>query len=273
MWSVVSLAISKLLRLTISISSGVIEQIRTLCDAGLASMGYFYFDFRDEDKKNHRNLLLSLLLQLSAQSEICCDILSRLHTAHNDGRKTPSDGALTKCLKQMLSFTSLRPIYLVMDALDECPNNLGLPSPREQVLELVKDLLDLHLPNLHICVTSRPEADIRAMFESLTSLRVSLHEQSGQKEDIINYISSVVYSDTKTRRWRDEDKKLVVKTLRKGRGHVSVSLPVPVILTYISAGSGGCTVNWKPCVTVSLRVFGGFLGTCLRRWMRLMSEC
>jgi hypothetical protein len=176
-------------------------------------MGYFYFDFRDKDKKNHRNLLLSLLLQLSAQSTICFNVLSRLHTAHRDGTETPSDDALTTCLKQMLSFTSQLPIYLVMDALDECPNNLGLPSPREQVLELVKDLVDLHLPNLHICVTSRPEADIRVILESLTSLRVSLHEQCGQREDIIDYISSVVYSDANMRRWRDEDKKLVVETL------------------------------------------------------------
>jgi NACHT domain len=196
-----------------SISSGVIEQIRSLCDAGLAFMGYFYFDFRDKDKKNHRNLLLSLLLQLSAQSTICFNLLSSLYTIHRDGKETPSNDALTKCLKQMLSFTSQLPIYLVMDALDECPNNLGLPSPREQVLELVKDLVDLHLPNLHICVTSRPEADIRAILESLTSLRVSLHEQCGQREDIIDYISSVVYSDANMRRWREEDKKLVVETL------------------------------------------------------------
>jgi hypothetical protein len=113
----------------------------------------------------------------------------------------------------MFSFTSQRPIYLVMDGLDECPNNLGLPSPREQVLELVKDLVDLHLPNLHICVTSRPEADIQAILESLTYLQVSLHKQSGQREDIIDYISSVVYSDVNMRRWREEDKKLVVETL------------------------------------------------------------
>jgi hypothetical protein len=197
----------------ISISSGVIEQIRSLCDAGLAFMGYFYFDFRDKDKKNHRNLLHSLLHQFSAQSSICCNVLSSLHTVHHDGTESPSDGALTKCLKQMLSFTSHRPIYLVMDALDECPNNMGLPSPREQVLEIVKDLVDLRLPNLHICVTSRPEADIRAILESLTSLRVSIHEQSGQREDIIDYISSIVYSDANMRRWREEDKKLVVETL------------------------------------------------------------
>jgi hypothetical protein len=185
-------------------------------------MGYFYFDVCDEDKRNHKNLLRSFLLQLSAQSNIFCDILSRLHSTHSNDTATISDGALTKCLKEMLSVTSQlqveHPIYLVMDALDECPNTSGLPSPREQVLELVKDLVDLYLPNLHICVTSRPEADIRAALEPLTSLRISLHDQTGQKEDIIDYVTSVVYSDAYMQRWQDEDKKLVIETLRKADG-------------------------------------------------------
>jgi hypothetical protein len=200
-------------RLMRLVSSAVIEEIRNLSDAGLVSMAYFYFDFRDKDKKNRRNLLMSLLVQLSAQSDIYCDMLSRLHSAHRDGTETASDATLTKCLKQMLLFPSQRPIYLVMDALDECPKNTGLPSSREQVLELVKDLVDLRLPNLHICVTSRPEVDIRARLEPLTSLRVSLHSQDGQREDIVNYVSSVVYSNANMGRWREEDRKLVIETL------------------------------------------------------------
>jgi len=68
---------------------------------------------------------------------------------------------------------------LVMDALDECPNNSGIPPSREQVLQLVKDLVDLRLPNLHVCVTSHLESDIRATLEPLSSLRVSLHDQTG----------------------------------------------------------------------------------------------
>ena len=102
-----------------------------------------------------------------------------------------------------------------MDALDECPDTSGIPSPRELVLQLVKDLVDLHLPNLHICVTSRPEIDIRHVLEPLTSLQVSLHDQSGQRGDIANYVRSVVYSDSERimRRWKAEDKELVIKTL------------------------------------------------------------
>src|SRR5712691_11962995 len=113
----------------------------------------------------------------------------------------------------MLSLPHQGSVFLVFDALDECPDNIGMPSSREQVLDLVKHLVGLCQNNLYICVTSRPEIDIRTTLESLTSLRVSLHEQTGQKKDIIKYVSSVVHSDTKMRRWREEDKGLVIETL------------------------------------------------------------
>jgi hypothetical protein len=115
----------------------------------------------------------------------------------------------------MLTLPNQLPIYLIIDALDECPNVSGIPSPRDQVLQLVKELVELHVPNLHVCVTSRPEVDIRDVLEPLTSRRVSLHNQSGQKEDIEDYIKSVVYSDSQPimRRWRKEDKDVVVQTL------------------------------------------------------------
>jgi hypothetical protein len=120
---------------------------------------------------------------------------------------------LTKCLIELVSLPIQVPIYIIVDALDECPNESGLPTPREEVLDLVKNLVSLRVPNLHICVTSRPEIDIKSALELLTSLCVSLHNQSGQKKDIVDYISSVVYSDTKMRRWREDDRKLVIETL------------------------------------------------------------
>jgi hypothetical protein len=116
----------------------------------------------------------------------------------------------------MLTIPDQPPIYIILDALDECPNSYGLPSPRSQVLTLVKQLMDLQLPHLHICATSRPEFDIRATLGCLALHSVSLHDESGQKEDIVEYVKSVVYSDseeTVMKRWRAEDKKMVVETL------------------------------------------------------------
>jgi hypothetical protein len=114
----------------------------------------------------------------------------------------------------MLSLPAQGPIYIIIDALDECPDNSGMPTAREEVLEFIKDLASLGLANLHVCVTSRPEIDIRTTLEPLTeSLRVSLYDQSGQKEDIVRYVRSMVYSDPNMQRWREGDKVLVIETL------------------------------------------------------------
>ena len=184
-----------------------------LSDTGKASMAYFYFDFRDVNKQKLHNLLPSLLIQLSARSDIRCDILSRLYSSYDRGVRKPSDRAMIDCLKEMLTLEAEGPTYIIMDAIDECPITSTIPSPREEVLELVEELVGLHLPNVHICVTSRPEHDIQGVLGHLTSHPVSLHDETGQQLDIANYVTSFVQSDRRIRRWREEDKDLVIKTL------------------------------------------------------------
>jgi hypothetical protein len=198
-----------------SVSSTIIQDIEAMCNAGEASMGYFYFDFRDTSKQHGRDLLTSLLFQLSAGSGPRCDILSRLHAAHDGGARQPSDQVLINCLKEMLSLPDQCPAYLIIDGLNESADTSGIPSPRELVLQLVKDLVELCLPDLHICVTSRPNPDIEYVFEPLTPLRVSLHDEHGQREDITDYVRSVVYSKSERfmGRWRKEEKDLVIETL------------------------------------------------------------
>ena len=178
-------------------------------------MAYFYFDFRDLKKQTCRDLLLSLVSQLSASSSPCCDILNRIYTAHKSGAQQPSDNTLKGCLKEMLRLLGQGPIFIVLDALDECPDTSGIPSPRGEVLQLVEELVDLHLQELHICATSRPEVDIRAVMEPLAFRSVSLHDETGQKSDIADYVRNVVISSPSAamRRWRADDKNLVIETL------------------------------------------------------------
>src|SRR5260221_10149835 len=194
------------------LSSAVIEDIKVMCNSGLASMAYFVFDFRDHQKQSRIDMIPSLITQLSARCDRHRGILSRFYSAHNRGAQMPSSCDLTQCLKDMLSLYK-KPVYIIMDAIDECPNIPGVPSPREEVLELVKGLVEARLPNLRLCVTSRPEISIRAVLGPLPSLQVSLHDEIGQKRDIVEYIKAVVQSDAKIRRWREEDKSLVIKTL------------------------------------------------------------
>jgi len=180
--------------------------------SGLASLAIFYYDFREKEKKDLRGLLSSTIFQLCNQSHSYYTILSTFYSTYHDGTRSPSNDELIRCLKDLLNLPGQAPVYLIVDALDECPNT-SLPSHRDQVLVLLKDLVDSKLPNLRICVTSRPETDIQPILEPLTFRSVSLHDESGQKQDIENYIKSIVNTDRRMRRWTSMHKQLVIGVL------------------------------------------------------------
>ena len=100
-----------------------------------------------------------------------------------------------------------------MDGVDECPKSSSTLYPREEVLILVEELVGLCVSNLHICITTRPEIDIKTIIHPLTSHSVSLHEERGQIQGIVDYVRSTVNSDAGMRRWRVEDKELVTEVL------------------------------------------------------------
>ena len=180
---------------------------------GLASMAFFYCDFREKQKKDSRGILSSWLVQLCHQSDAYSDILSNFYLEHSNGSRQPSDGALVGCLKEILKFPGQAPVYLIMDALDECSMTSSLPSPRDEILKVVENLVDSQFPNTRICITSRPEIDIKSVLGPLTFRSTSLQDESGQMEDIKNYIRSVVNADRRMRRWKATDKQLVIDVL------------------------------------------------------------
>ena len=105
-------------------------------------------------------------------------------------------------------------INIILDSLGEYPNSSGMPMPREEVLEFfLEDFIDHEL--LDLCVSSRPEFDIRKALEPLAPapFRVSLQDETGQKNDIQDYVSAVVHSDRKMQKWSAMDKQLVIDTL------------------------------------------------------------
>jgi hypothetical protein len=199
-------------KLIVFVSSTIIEDIRAMRKAGLASLAFFYCDFRENRKKELRGLLSSLLVQLCHQSDSYFDILSNFYSEHDKGLRPPSDSALTGCLKDLLKLPGLAPVYLIVDALDECPNPSVVRSPRAKVLTLIKDLVKTQILNLRMCVTSRLENDIKGVLDPLIFHSVSLHDESGQKNDIEDYIKSVINTRT-TKRWKEEHKKLAIDVL------------------------------------------------------------
>ena len=193
-------------------SFAIIDDIDAMRKAGLVSLAYFYYDFREE-KTGFRGLLSSLLVQLCGQSDSYYDVLSKFYSRHVREIRPPSDSALVECLKDMLKHSQLAPVYLVVDALDECPNIPAVRSPRSKVLDLIVELNNSQYPNLRICVTSRLETDIKNVLDPLIPRYLSLHDEKGQTGDIEEYIKSVIDKHPESGSWKEGHKQLVIDVL------------------------------------------------------------
>jgi len=213
------LPIVRVHKLMLLFSSAIVEDIRAMQKSGLASLAFFYCDFREGQKKDVHGLLSSLLVQLGGQSDIYSAALSDFYAAHGRGSQHASDDELLECLKDMLKCQGQATVHIIIDGLDECPTTTGMPSPRENVFGLVEELVGLHIPNLRICVTSRPEADISDVLQPLAFRSISLHKEKGQVQDMAEYVKSVIDKDRKMQRWNAKDKQLVIDVLtRKADG-------------------------------------------------------
>jgi len=225
-------------------SSSIIKDIQDICPTGLAILAIFYFHFGDTTKQDARNLLSSLLIQLCSQSDTFSQVLSSIYSSHGNGSQEPSIDTLLECLKAILALQGQAPLYIVVDALDECPNYPRLQSQRQEVLKIVKELIDSKHPHLHFCVTSRPEIDIQGAFNPLNPYGVTLHDQDGQTKDLAEYVRSVVGSDATMRDWPSKVKELVIDTLTKKGGRMYV---IVVLMPRIPFSCGDFRFRWAYC--------------------------
>ena len=79
----------------VSDSSTVIEEINTMRKSGLASLAIFYYDFKEDEKKDLRGPLSSVLFQPCNQSDSYYVFLSTFYSTHRDGAQSPSDDNLS----------------------------------------------------------------------------------------------------------------------------------------------------------------------------------
>lgn len=122
------------------------------------SHAFFYFSFSDEHKQSDGDLLRSLVAQLGWRDPG----LSMLRQAYENSRQgVPGPDELQKILLE--SIRSCSRIYLLLDALDECPEDDGT---RQNVLERIERLTQ-QAPNLSVFATSRELDKIRKAMEGL----------------------------------------------------------------------------------------------------------
>jgi ankyrin repeat protein len=196
--------------------SSIIENIRDQdkCQLGSTKLAIFYFDFRNKAKQDARDFLSSVIDQLCQQSDELFKVLSTSHSNHPSSTgERPSVKVLLECLEGMLALPGQGTIYIVIDALDECPCSFGQDTGRDRVLNIMKRLIESNLPHLRFCATSRPEGDIKSVFEAMTRSPSTVSLEERQMEEIAQYVKSVVKTDAKMGQWPEEVQAEVIDTL------------------------------------------------------------
>ncbi|KAI0258440.1 hypothetical protein BC834DRAFT_835631, partial [Gloeopeniophorella convolvens] len=193
--------------------STIVEHVQHLRRIGLATSAYFYCDFQDSKKQTFDSILRSVLLQLCEQSNAFSEILSRLCTLY-DSSLVPTDDELELCLNRMLELPKEAPKYIIVDALDECSNSGSQPR-RGEILRFLRRLSGYNYPDVYICVTSRPEADIESILRPLACSCINLEKEMGQAHGISKYIQESIENHPGMQEWAAETKDLVVKTLTR----------------------------------------------------------
>ena len=175
--------------LSSTIIENVLGQTHTKPDSAVL---YFYFDFNDAEKQQSEKMIRSLICQLSMY---CADsVLHNLYSSCSNGRRQPSGEVLLNTLHQMM--TSLRDIYVILDALDEC-------AERSQLLTDLEEVLSWKDANLHMLNTSRRELDIEEALTPMSDRRNRIAIQGARVDaDIGTYIHKRLQIDRKFKRWQ-----------------------------------------------------------------------
>ena len=195
-------------RLLKSPSSTIIENLKQNCgnDSSIG-LAYFYHDFRAPEKLLVRNLICSLIIQLSWYCSTPTNALMQLYSKCRDGLEQPSHDALILALRELSMI--FQHTYIVVDALDEC-----MGTERTRLIDFIKTVSTWSLDSVHLLATSRPEPDIRQRLV-MAAETVDL-EVANVDHDIMLYIKTRLDSEEQFRRWIDVEKRLIEETLTKG---------------------------------------------------------
>ncbi|POR37483.1 Uncharacterized protein TPAR_02314 [Tolypocladium paradoxum] len=147
-----------------------------------ASLGiaYIYCNFRRPDEQTAKDLLASLLKQLTRDLPAFPDSVKSLHNKHKDRRSRPSFEEISSALQSVTALYSRS--FVLIDALDECRASDG---SRTRFLAEVFKLQARSGTN--IFATSRFIPEIDTKFEGSISLKISAAE-----EDVRRYLHSCI---------------------------------------------------------------------------------
>jgi hypothetical protein len=134
-------------------SSEIIEQTTEYCKRGdRHQLAYFFFSFRETEKQKASNLPRSILAQLLGQNDNIPTTIQTFYEEHEHG--APSESGVLNSIRDLITKSET---YIIIDALDECPNT---GDERTELCNILTKMHSWSRERLHILVTSRKETDL-----------------------------------------------------------------------------------------------------------------
>jgi hypothetical protein len=186
------------------LSSTAIEDVKNHLEAqDNVKFAAFYFTFSDKRKQTYENLLRSLVEQLGSTGPG----LAMLQQAYDRSNR----GTLVKAEMEAIVITSIKAckkVYLMLDALDESPDE---QNARPEMLQNLEQLSS-DAPSLKIFATSRGLLDIRESMQSIQSRTLPI-QTAAVDADISRYISRLLKEDRRLSKMGQSTKDLIEKTI------------------------------------------------------------
>ncbi|TVY80393.1 hypothetical protein LSUE1_G004399 [Lachnellula suecica] len=186
------------------LSSSIIKHLKNRYeDSPVIALAYFYFRFDDIGTQSVNEMLSSLIKQISAHRPDTPSSVQSLQKLRSMGQR-PDRKTLEDAL--VATVHGFDDVYVVLDALDECPSR---SDEREKLLESIGRIHDLDAQNLHFLCTSRREADIERVFRSVvgpdSEFDIDLSfRQNAINRDIGFHIDRTLQTDKAFSTWDDD---------------------------------------------------------------------
>ncbi|KAF7623800.1 hypothetical protein AFLA_007523 [Aspergillus flavus NRRL3357] len=189
--------------------STVVQDIEGLCKEDASkSLAYWYFQFSYDESQSVDRMMRSVVRQLSRTP--LAPSVSKTREEHSRKGSQPDRKTTMGMLDGVLSSLP-GDAYIVLDALDECPQKPN-HRERESLLSLLVSIAERYKENIHILATSRPEQDISQTMKNFPSINL---EQRLTK-DVETFVRAQL--DSGSLRKLDADTKvLVIDTLLLSR--------------------------------------------------------
>ncbi|KAK4170041.1 ankyrin repeat-containing domain protein [Cladorrhinum sp. PSN259] len=145
-----------------------------------------YCNYKETDRQKPVNLLAAIWRQIITPGAALSSGIKLTYKTHQDRGTSLELREISRELREEVR--GLARVFIIIDALDECPEDNGV---RSTLLEHLNRLL----PRANIMVTSRPLDDIKARFQQSQKLKID-----ASNDDVEQYIRYRILKEGRLRR-------------------------------------------------------------------------